>query len=153
MYELALTAHSTLRLALTVLLLLLVVGGIGGVLRASRPAPLHKLWILLATILVDLQFVIGLLLWLVWSPETSQARSNMGAAMKDPTLRFWAVEHPAAMILVIVFVHLGKVLVARAGSDGARHRRMALWFGLALALVAFLSPWPYSAVPRPLWHL
>jgi hypothetical protein len=71
--------------------------------------------------------------------------------MKDPMLRFWAVEHVTAMLLAIACVHLGKVLVHRAANDATRQRRTLLYFGVALALLLYASPWPFSHVARPIW--
>ncbi len=92
-------------------------------------------------------------MYFAWSPYTSQARTDFSAAMKDPTLRFWAVEHASAMLLTVVCVHLGKVLAGRAASDVGRHRHTTLWFGIAFALILAMSPWPFSSIPRPLLHL
>lgn len=153
MYELALTIHSTLRLALAVVCLLVFLGALRGWARGCPSSAGQKLLVKLALIAADLQVVLGLLLWLVWSPETSQARSNFGAAMKDSGLRFWAVEHPSAMLAAVLAVHAGKVLAARTNDEHRKHKRLALCFGLALALIAILSPWPYTGVARPFWHL
>jgi len=93
-------------------------------------------------------------LYFVWSPTASTARADYSAAMKDPTLRFWAVEHGVAMLLAVACVHVGKLLVKRAdGNDGSQHRQVVLWFGIALALLVWMSPWPFSSVPRPWLHL
>ncbi|MBK7641949.1 MAG: hypothetical protein IPJ19_02695 [Planctomycetes bacterium] len=151
--EFALTAHSTLRLLLAAVCAWLFLLGLRGWSGKSGTSPLVKLLMLLATIAADLQLILGLLLYFVWSPVASQARTDFGAAMKDPTLRFWAVEHGASMLLAIACVHLGKVSAGKAKSDASRHRRIALFFGLAIALILAMSPWPFSSIVRPLWRL
>lgn len=153
MYELALTVHSVLRLALTIACALVFLGALRGMLRGCPRSVGQTLLVKLALIAADLQVVLGLLLWFLWSPQTSQVRANFGAAMKDPGLRFWAVEHPSAMLAAVACVHVGKVLASRAQNDAQKHARTALWFGLALVLIALLSPWPYSSVARPFVHL
>jgi hypothetical protein len=140
MYELALTVHSVLRLALLLLVILILFSALRG-LFGNVPRPmgaglLHRV----AVICADLQLTIGLLLYFVWSPQTSSAMQNMGAAMKDKDLRFWAVEHGTLMLLSIIFVHVGKILAKRAGSDRSFHVRSALWFGLALAGILLGAP-------------
>jgi hypothetical protein len=124
-----------------------------GWMAGRAPSLSNSLLRLLAMIVADLQLVVGLLLYVLWSPRAAQARADFGAAMKDPELRFWAVEHGTAMILTIVCVHLGKLLVQRATTDASRQRRTVLYFGLALALILYASPWPFSAIPRPWWRL
>ena len=49
-------------------------------------------------IALDLQMLLGLLLYGMLSPFTRQAMQDFGAAMRDSTLRFWAVEHLTMML-------------------------------------------------------
>lgn len=152
-YEFALEAHSTLRLVLTASCgFLFLVGGYGWMRRAG-PIFANRLLVRIATILADVQLLLGLALYFWLSPWTQQARANFGAAMKDPTLRFWAVEHGSAMLLAIASIHIGKVLSGKAKDETARHRRTAIWFGIAFALFLAMSPWPFSGVPRDVWRL
>lgn len=100
------------------------------------------------TISMDIQLLVGLLLYVVLSPVTQQAFTDFGAAMGDPNLRFFAVEHITVMIVAVIFAHLGSVLSRRGASDAARHQRAAIWFTLALAAVLAGIPWD-----RPLLRL
>jgi hypothetical protein len=103
---------------------------------------------------LDLQVTIGLTMYLVTSPLAQAARADMAASMKDSVMRFWAVEHVFAMVLAFVLVHVGRVLVKRAG-EGAAKRRRALWsFGVALFVILVSTPWPFFPYGRPLFpHL
>jgi hypothetical protein len=80
---------------------------------------------------------------------TKSARENMSAAMKNDELRFFAVEHAATMLLAVAFVHVGKVLANKAKSPRSQHGRAMVFFGLALILMVWMTPWPMSHVPRP----
>ncbi|MEI8259627.1 MAG: hypothetical protein WCJ30_28510, partial [Deltaproteobacteria bacterium] len=42
---------------------------------------------------IDLQILIGVVLYFAFSPLANIALQNFGAAMRDSTLRFYAVEH------------------------------------------------------------
>ena len=61
---------------------------------------------------LDLQMLLGLLLYFVVSPTMAAIRENFGASMKDPVARFWAVEHITTMMVAVVVVHVGRVLGA-----------------------------------------
>jgi len=149
-YELALEVHSIVRLALTLASILLLVLGLQGWSGNRDWGVGSKMLLLFTMILADLQLLIGLGLYFAWSPIASAARADFGASMKDPTSRYWAVEHAAAMIGVIVCVHLGKIFVKRAdGNDGSQHRQLTLWFAIVVALIFWMSPWPFSGVERP----
>jgi hypothetical protein len=112
--------------------------------------PLEKKPGLLLVIAVDTQILIGLLMYLVVSPITQLALANMKVAMKDHALRFWAVEHPFAMILVLAAVHGGRVAARRAKDEDTKKRRVVMWTAIALILVLVGMPWPFLAYGRPL---
>jgi hypothetical protein len=98
---------------------------------------------------VDLQLLVGLLLYFVWSPLTKMAREDMSVAMKNEELRHWAVEHAALMLLAIAFVHVGKVLANKAQKPRSQHGRAVLFFGMSLALMILGMVMQMSKFERP----
>jgi hypothetical protein len=68
-------------------------------------ATVTRLWFF-SLIATHIQFLTGILVFFV-SPMVATALSDMGAAMKNATLRMYAVEHPMVMILVALFITLG----------------------------------------------
>lgn len=98
---------------------------------------------------LDLQMLLGIFLYGFLSPFTRQAFGDFGAAMKDPTQRFWAVEHLAGMLIGLALVHVGRVRTRRTDSL-RRHKVAAIFFGLALAVILASIPWPGTAAGRPL---
>lgn len=107
-------------------------------------------WGLALMVALDLQMLVGLSLYLLMSPITREAMRNFGAAMTNPGLRFYAVEHPAMMIAAIVLTHVGRVLARKAPSPSAKRTRLIVCFGLATALMLIATPWPGTANGRPL---
>lgn len=99
---------------------------------------------------LDLQLLLGLVLYLFLSPFTRSAFANLGAAMTNPHTRFWAVEHAPVQLLAVALAHVGSVRTKRAASDKQRHRRATLYFALVLALIAAAIPWPGLDIARPL---
>lgn len=97
------------------------------------------------TMTADLQLLLGLGLYAL-SPTVRSAMADMAGAMKDASLRFWAVEHLSLMLLAVVFIHIGRAGSRRKGpSDRLRHRKAAIFFGLALAAILLAMPWPWLA--------
>ena len=77
------------------------------------------------------------------------ALQHMDAAMRTATLRYWAVEHPSAMLVALVLAHVGRVVVRRAAE--AKKGRMALiFFAIALLVIIGMTPWPNMPGQRPL---
>jgi hypothetical protein len=96
---------------------------------------------------LDLQFLLGLLLYAVLSPLTRQAFRGVGAAMRDAPVRYFFVEHVAVMLLAIVLAHVGQAKVKRATTDAARFQAAALWLGISLAMIVGFVPWARPLLP------
>ena len=110
------------------------------------------LWGLVLMMALDIQMLLGLLLYLVLSPFTIEAMRDFSAAMKNPALRFFAVEHVSLMFVAVVLVHVGRVLARKAAPD-ARRLRLLLCFGLATLLMILAMPWPGMAGGRSLFRI
>ena len=94
MYLLVLFLHSWLRWGAIIAGVLAVATLLGSQPRPGAPDPSDR-WGRFFIIALDLQFVLGLLLYVGLSPTTAAIfhETGMAAAMKDPVARFWAVEH------------------------------------------------------------
>lgn len=149
MYSTALMVHSFLRWAAILLVLFAFVRALQGWMSDRPRNTVDKMSAMLALITVDVQLLVGLGLYFLWSPVTKSARENMSVAMKSDELRYFAVEHGTAMLFAIAFVHIGKVLANKSKAPRSQHGRAVLFFGLALLVMIWMSPWPMSHVPRP----
>ena len=150
MYTVVLLLHSWIRW-------IALVAGFGATLAAVRGSGLSKpssaeRWGLVLMMALDIQLLLGLLLYLVLSPFTTEALKDLGAAMKTPALRFWAVEHVTTMLAAIVLAHVGRVLARTAKTPDAKRMRLIICFGLATFAMLFGMPWPGMAGGRPLFR-
>ena len=93
------------------------------------------------TSLMDLQLLIGLSLYFFLSPVTKMAMSDFGAAMKDDTLRFYAVEHISIMVIAVTLVHVGRAKSKKAKTDVDKFRIASIFFLAALVLILAGIPW------------
>ena len=151
MYALVLWLHSWIRW-------LALAAGIGATVAAlnqDKSAGVDRAdrWGLALVISVDIQLLLGLLLYFVVSPNMQAIRADFSAAMRRPDLRFWAVEHLTMMLAAVVLVHVGRVLARKARTPAARRIRMLLCFGLATLLMLVATPWPGLRAGRPLFRL
>jgi hypothetical protein len=150
MYALVLGLHSWLRWLALVAAVGTTFAAVRGQVHGDRSAA--DRWGLIAMAALDTQMLLGLLLYLVISPNMGPIFENFGAAMKDPGLRFWAVEHVAAMFGAIVLAHVGRVLARKAKSTPAKRTRLLYCFGLATVLIILGMPWPGRPGGRPLFR-
>ena len=75
--------------------------------------------------------------------------SNFGDVMKDTHLRFWTVEHISIMLISIALVTIGRSKAKKAIESTSKHKKTALFYGIALFLILISIPWPFSSVARP----
>ena len=151
MYLTVLTIHSWLRWA-TLLF------GVAATLNAFRhraatdDRPPGQRWDWAFMLAIDLEVLCGLLLYFGLSPYTREAMNNIGLALRDPGLRFWAFTHAATMIVALVAVRAGRVFAMGEPTSPARRNGRYICFGIAvLAMVAGI-PWPGLALARPLFR-
>jgi hypothetical protein len=143
MYPVVLVVHSLLRWAVLVLAVVVVVRALSGARggRAFEPLDQKLGGAFLGS--VHAQVALGLLLNLGLSPITQAAYAQMGVAMKDKVLRFWAVEHLTMGLLVAAIVTITRVRSRRAETDLLKHQRALAGYGVALLVILAMIPWPF----------
>ena len=142
MYPVLIVLHSWIRWAVIII-------GLVAVFRAIAARSSGRAWNAtdntagrLYTIVLDIQVLIGLLLYTFASPLVASARQTMAVSMTNDVARFWLVEHPFAMIVALALAHVGRARIRRATSDRARFSRIAVFHGLSVLLVIIGTPWP-----------
>lgn len=150
MYSTVLLLHSWLRWAVILLGLWAIAKSAAG-LSARRPwGPGDDRAGRLFVIMVDVQMLLGLLLYFVLSPMTKAALADFGGAMKVSAVRFWAVEHVFGMIVGLALAHRGRARTRKLADAAAKHRVALVFFGLALLAILASIPWPGTPNARPL---
>ncbi len=95
---------------------------------------------LIVLILAHIQLLIGIALYFI-SPKSTTALSDMGAAMKDATLRLYALEHPLMMIIAIVFITMAYSKSKKDIADSLKHKVKSVYYLIALVLILSRIPW------------
>lgn len=91
--------------------------------------------------LLHLNLLLGLLLYFFLSPYVQSAFNDFGVAMKNSSLRYWAVEHILVMIIAVVVAQVGRIKAKRATTDLAKHKTTAIWYTIAIVLMLSRIPW------------
>lgn len=155
MYSFLLAAHSWLRYAVLLMVLLVLLRSASGLLRSRAWGGADEglgRWLIRVW---DLQFLLGLVLYFL-SPITQFALANFGEALADRQLRVIAVEHPLLMLLATAALHVGWVRARNSAGDRGRLLRWLLFVAAAALLTAIAIPWEgrpllrTSAGPLPL---
>jgi hypothetical protein len=139
-YDLVLLAHSAIRWL--VLLLTVAVALRALAVRVRTPGDVRLHVALISA--VDLQFLLGLGLYLLVSPTTSAFFADPRAGLKDAGLRFFGVEHITGMLIAIAILHQGRP------RQSPTRRRVLLTTLVPLAILVVSIPWPPLPYGRPL---
>lgn len=150
LYAITLGIHSVLRWAV-------LLGGLAAIVQAGLSLATagsfdkrHKLTNLAFMIFVDVQLLLGLVLYVGLSPSTQIAFADFGAAMKDGVLRFWAVEHITGMLVGTVAVHIGYFFAKRGKVARSKHIWTLVGMGIGLLAILASIPWPFREASRAL---
>lgn len=93
---------------------------------------------ILAVILCHTQLVVGLILYAI----NFDTYRNMGGAVG----RFWKMEHLGMMVIAVALVTIGRASSKRAREERVKQKRIAIFFLIALALMLFAIPWPFTEI-------
>ena len=140
MYELIKTGHNSLRWILMGILIYVIISSWAGVVNKKTYGKADKVSGGILVGLAHLQLLIGLILYFGLSPYTQAAFADFGAAMKETTLRFYAVEHFLTMVLAIGCIQAGRTLAKKAADDTGKFKKMAIFTTIAPVLILARMP-------------
>lgn len=151
MYATLLVIHSLLRWIVLVAAVIALIRAFGGWTSGRPWTPVDERVGKQFLLFFDIQLLVGVLLYAVFSPLTQVAFSDFGAAMGNSVLRFWAVEHLIGMLIAVALAHVGRVRARRLADSTSRHRTTAIFFGLSMVVMLVSIPWPFMSAGRPLF--
>lgn len=88
---------------------------------------------------MDIQLLLGLLLYFFLSPYGMAAFQHEDV-MSTASTRLYAVEHPLTMFIAIIFAHVGRVMVKKSPDDSSKFKKGCIFFGLALIFMLSRMP-------------
>ncbi|MBC8332682.1 MAG: hypothetical protein H8E28_11930 [Anaerolineae bacterium] len=129
-----LSIHNFLRWAVLALFLVVLFRSFTGWRGKRGWEAQDRMLALVLTISIDIQLVLGLVLYLI-----------KGFAALET---FIVMEHIPPMLLAVVLSHVGSAKAKKAERDSEKFRQTALWFSIAFLLILVAIPWM-----RPLMRL
>lgn len=150
MYGVVLALHNIFRWVVLLLAVLVLYRAISGWLLKRSWQNADRTAGLFFSISIDIQLLLGLILYLGLSPFALKGMLAQGVAfvMGNSEYRFYAVEHIFFMGLAVVFAHLGSILPKRVHDPIKKHQRAAIWFSFAIVLIVFGIPWGRPFFPN-----
>jgi hypothetical protein len=152
MYTALLFLHSWLRWLVILAGVAALGGAVAGVSTRRAWLPGDNWRLALFTHSLDVQMLIGLILYAFLSPVTRSGFENMQLTMRDPILRFFVVEHLVGMVVAIALAHVGRARARKAADAAARHRAVLIFVGLSMVALLLSIPWPGMPGGRELFR-
>lgn len=132
--------HSNWALAVLALLVIAIANSLVGLLSKKSFTTVDKKIFLYAVIGVHIQFLLGIVSYMA-STKTQAAMQDFGAAMKNSTLRLYAVEHPLMLLIGIIIITVGFSKAKRAATDVAKFKNIFIYYLIGTILIASRIPW------------
>lgn len=141
MYKWMLLLHSYNRW-LVIFLLVLVLGFMGwSLLRQKEWSKTHTRLGLALRMAVNIQFLLGVVLYVLPQSLPRGAWRDIGASMRIDELRFFAFEHPLQMFIAVALIDMGWHRAEKAETRQMKFRWSALTYTLATILILSIIPW------------
>ncbi len=105
---------------------------------------------LVYTIVLDVQVLIGLILYIYPGTYTRMVFGDIGSAMQNAVARFFGVEHIVLMLVAVAIAHMARAVAGKAVEPLAKYRRLAIWLTVSMAIILAAIPWPFFDYGRPL---
>lgn len=145
MYPELLHTHSALRWIILILLIITIIRAYDGWKGNRQYLKSDRKLVLFTFVFAHVQLLIGFMLYFI-SDIVQSALADMGSAMKDKVLRFWAVEHILTMVVAVLLITIGYSLAKRAANDVQRYKSIFIYYLAGLILILISIPWPFLKV-------
>jgi ABC-type dipeptide/oligopeptide/nickel transport system permease component len=146
-YQILKGLHNIIRWVVVLGGIYAIVTSLQGLFNNGKWTDTNKRAGLIFTNALNLQFVIGLILFFISPYIKGLLASGMSNIMSNSQSRFFVVEHWFTMILALVAAQLGYSLAKRANTDRAKFTRSSIGYVLAALLMAYGIPWGRPLFP------
>jgi hypothetical protein len=126
--------HSVIRWIVLIAGALVVVKALIGWLSKQPWTSLDDRLGLAYTVVMDVQFLLGIIAWL-FGPF---GLKSLASAMSQPYARFIAMEHGLLILIALALAHIGRTRSKKANKPAARHRIALIFYGISFLLVALV---------------
>jgi hypothetical protein len=148
MYEFTLILHNLMRWVVLLLAVFALVRIYMGLFGKKEWSETDRKSLSFYAIGMDIQLVLGLLLYFVVSPFMAGIRADFGASMSNSATRFFAVEHLLMMVIAVVLAHVATITARRASTSAGKFRQGAIWLTLSVLAVVVSIPWAQRPLVR-----
>lgn len=136
MYQGLQHAHSFIAYAALILLIVASINAIIGLTSNKEFTAKDRKISLFGLIFTHIQLLIGIILYFA-----SDKVQPFSIAMKDSTMRLYALEHPLINIIAVILITVGFSKHKKATTSNAKFKSIAVMYTIGLLLILSRIPW------------
>lgn len=140
MYNTLLHLHSGTRWIILILLLYTILNSYSNWKTDKNFGAKDKMAALFTLIFTHLQLLGGLIIYFWDARNKVQFGDGM---MSNSSIRFYTIEHFMMMIAAVAVITIGYSRSKKSDSDSAKHRKLFVWYLIALIIIMAAIPWPF----------
>ncbi|WHT37650.1 hypothetical protein QNH98_10660 [Myroides sp. mNGS23_01] len=129
-------AHSGVAYLALIFLVIVVINAFVGLSSKKEFTEKDRKLGLIGLIFCHIQLLLGIILYFV-----SPLVQGFGVAMKDSTLRLYALEHPLINIIAIVLITIGWSKHKKTTDSNKKFKMFAIFYTIGLVLILSRIPW------------
>ncbi|HLW42285.1 MAG TPA: hypothetical protein VKY82_07955 [Flavobacterium sp.] len=129
-------AHSFIAYAALILLIVASINAMIGMSSNKQFKDSDRKIALFALIFTHVQLLVGIILYFV-----SPLVQSFSVAMKDSTLRLYALEHPLINLIAVILITIGFSKHKKAATDKAKFKSIAIMYAIGTLLILSRIPW------------
>jgi len=145
MYPVIIHFHSVLRYVALFFMLMSIINSLSGFIHKSSYTKSDSKFSLITLSIFHTQALFGLILYFI-SPKVL----FMHAALSSPMVRFFTMEHIGGMVTAVVLITMGYSKAKNAATEKG-HKKLVLYYFLAMLLVLASIPWPFMTSLGSKW--
>lgn len=129
-------AHSFIAYAALILLIVASINAMIGMSSNKQFKDSDRKIALFALIFTHIQLLVGIILYFV-----SPLVQSFSVAMKDSTLRLYALEHPLINLIAVILITIGFSKHKKAATDKSKFKSIAIMYTIGTLLILSRIPW------------
>ena len=141
LYTLTLATHNIMRWVVLILAIYALYRVFAGLFGKKVWSEADRKSLSFYAIGMDVQLVLGLLLYFVFGGWFGMVTSDTAAVMSNSGMRFFAVEHFSVMLVAVILAHVATIMAKRATESRKAFRNGAIFLTLSVLAVLVAIPW------------
>lgn len=150
LYEIIYPVHSIMRYVILILIIWAIAVAAKGRKNDAPWATKLKKPAFYTMLAIDIQFLLGIYLWVVRLLNDTQNLSKLKIVVKAPVERAILMEHSLIMLIAIVLVHIGYAKAKKAATDQLKAKRIFNFYLIAVILIVIGVVYIMQAAQRGL---